>query len=427
MLPERTKLLLASAVDGDLSPRDRRELQELLSRSSDARLYLEQLQRDALVLRGMRRKTLPATFAAEVMRLASEAPKPFPATLGSVAQKYLPMWATFAAAAAVLMAICAGAYVLVAMSEKQRQERLAKNNTPVPTAPASPSGFTPGVITQSPPIPAPPSEPSASPREEIVAAPPAELPDPTEADDPKVLAVPFNPKLNFFTVDMPKLPPILAVRELDHLHKNLLLDSIKGQESVHLDLFGKDVNKAFDRLQTALRGQGRRVLVEALAQQRLQQKLKTSYVVFTESMTADEIAKLFSAVAAEDRKAGKEAQLEKVVVLPMSPNSQKTMAALLGLDAKNLISPKAGAAGVDIQKPITDDTASALARALADKDKNGSRVANGRNSEPLAIALSFNPVRPNPALSREVREFLAARKSLKSNALPVMIVVRGLD
>ena len=159
--------------------------------------------------------------------------------------------------------------------------------------------------------------------------------------------------------------------------------------------------------------------VEALAQLRLQQKVKTNYVFFTEVFSADEISKLFATLAREDKKAEarKDAQLEKLVVMPLSATSQRTLAQLLGADPKTFLPKAKPAAVLDPEKPLSDDTAAALAKALAEKDKNG----------PHVIALSYNPIRPNPVSSKEMREFLAARKERKRDAVPVMIVLRNME
>src|SRR4029079_826884 len=117
-----------------------------------------------------------------------------------------------------------------------------------------------------------------------------------------------------------KLPPILPVRDLDRLHAAWLKDSMNGQEALHLDLFSKDANKSFDLIQKVLAAQGKRTFVEALAQYRLRMKLKTNYVFYSETLTQDDVTKLLSALAVEEKKAEvrKDSQLEKLVVMPLA-------------------------------------------------------------------------------------------------------------
>src|SRR4029079_13262879 len=117
-----------------------------------------------------------------------------------------------------------------------------------------------------------------SPREDDIAvAPlPEELPEPKEPGNKDVLTAPYTRVVDIWKIEMPKLPPIMAVRELD---KAVLKNTLKGDDAVHLDLFCNDANKGFDRVLAALRGQGQRVLIEKLAQLRLAAKVKTDYVI----------------------------------------------------------------------------------------------------------------------------------------------------
>jgi hypothetical protein len=131
------------------------------------------------------------------------------------------------------------------------------------------------------------------------------------------------------------------------------------------------------------------------------------------------VEKLLEALAVEERK-NESPQLEKLVAVPMSAVDQKTLAALLGIDLKLLNLKSKPAERLDPQKPLSDSTADKLAKAL--EKQPGTKPSDG-----MMLALSYNPVRPKPELSKEVREFLAARKDRRPGTIAVMLVIRNID
>jgi len=423
MLSDRVKELICRAVDGDLSDRQRRALQKLLLESEEARGLFHRLRLDAQRLKNLPRKELPAHFSTEVVRSLGHEPTIRPSSVSEATQKYLPMWANLVAALAVLVAVSAGTYIVVTLDQQQKAAReSAERKPPAPAPDLSPKHSAPGpeVAHQNHKDETPGVETLPRPREEEVAsAPLPELPEAQEPDNKAALTVPFNRTLDLFKVEMPKLPPIMAVRELDKALKAELRKSLTGEDAVHLDLFCKDANKGVERVLQALRGQGRRVLVEALAHQRLQAKVKTNYVIFAETLTPADVEKLLEALAVEERK-NESPQLEKLVAVPMSAVDQKTLAALLGIDLKLLNLKSKPAERLDPQKPLSDSTADKLAKAL--EKQPGTKPSDG-----MMLALSYNPVRPKPELSKEVREFLAARKDRRPGTIAVMLVIRNID
>src|SRR5262245_41144683 len=342
MLSDRVKQLLCQAVDGDLDDRQRRALQKLLLESEEARALYHRLRLDGQRLRELPRKELPAHFATEVVRQLGRERVVTPASVAKTAQRYLPMWANLAAAVAVLLAVSLGTYIVVTLDQQQRAAREnaeKKVPEPNPDTPQRQSNPAPEIaindrktepnIVEPLPLPLPRDD------DAVAAAPMPELPETQEPENKAALTVPFNRTLDLFKVEIPKIPPILAVRELDKTLRGELRKSIAGEDAVHLDLFCKDANKGFERVLQTLKGQGKRVVVEALAQQRLKAGTKTNYVIFAETLTPDDVEKLFTALAAEERK-GETPQLEKLVAVTMSATDQKTLAALLGIDPKQL-------------------------------------------------------------------------------------------
>jgi hypothetical protein len=387
---------------------------------------------DARRLREMPRARLSEDFTGQVLAAIGSNAVSIPSQVAKTAQQYLPMWANLAAAAAVMLAVSVGTYLVVALNDQQHQtqkvaERPATNSSEKTLSQPNITQPQPDVTVQHTTKPEPEAiEKAPYPREEVVASVP--MSEPTESPEipsQSALTAPFSPRLNLFKAEMPKLPPILGVRELNQsMQRSVFRDVVQAEDACHIDLFCKDANRGFERVQMALRACGKRTIVEALAQQRLQAHLKTSFVFFTESMTPDEIARLFDLLAVEENKS-EARQMEKVVVTALSPSSQKTLATLLGIDPKQLNLKTKSTAAPDPQKPISDATADKVARALAEKEKAAGAPA--RNVDNLAIALSYNPVRPTPGLSKEVREFINQHKERRPGTVALMLVIRNLD
>jgi anti-sigma-K factor RskA len=418
MLTDRDYRLLTTAVDGELSPAEQQSFDVLLANSVDARDCYGRLQADAMSLRNLPKAQLPQHFGTEIVRKLSSREFAKPSQRNDRLARRLPIWANAAAALAVLFAVSLGTYLVMTLSDKG--PAVAKKNV-VPESPA----------TGSPPIPNPPSiasngndvakktEPESLPlpRDAVVEA---SNPPIVEPGSKGVLAANPRPGVDrLFVVELPKLAPILAVRDIDQNgSKQQLLEVLKKNEGVHLDLFCKDTNRAFDRLQAAFRGQ--KLLIDAVASERLQRKLKTHYVFYTEALNADEILGVLQTLAAEERRSEvkKENQFDKLVANPMSPNSLKTLSMLLGIDPKSLNRPKS-AAPIDPTKPLSDSTADSLTKSLKGSSTRGER---------LVLVLPYNPIRPNPLASKEVRQFLDhASVERRPGTVPMLLVLRSSD
>jgi hypothetical protein len=430
MISDRVKRLLAGAIDGDLNRRQRRAFEQALEQSPEALELYRGMQEDARRIRLMPRAKPPVDFASQVLQAIEPTIVTVPARIAQTAQHNLSLWANMAAAAAVLLAVSVGTYLVVILNNQQKlnpdvaERPVVASSTPSIVHPEN-ARPAPEVVRRSAQPDAETVESLPMPREEIVAAVPMqESTDPNEQAGAGVLTVPFSPSLNLFKVDMPKLPPILLLRDLDQsAQRSIMIESVKGEDACHIDLFCKDANKEFERVQAALRAQGKRTIVETLAQQRLQARMKTSFVFFAESMTADDIAKLFTALAIEERRIDAK-QLDKVVLTSFSPNNQKTLATLLGVDPKQLSLKSKAATPIDPQKPISDSTADKVAKAITEKDKSG---ASARAGDHVVIGLSYNPIRQAPALSKEVREFLNLHKERRPGTVALMLVIRNFD
>ena len=427
MLPDRVKRLLTAAVDGELDQVERRALQKVLQQSEDARRLHKQLKRDAGILRDLPRQGLPPHFSCNVLQAIGASVHVTPSIIGNSPKRFtMPLWANLAAAAAVMMAVCAGTYMVIVLNEQEKAAVAnGQNKKPDPELIAAPTpdvlappALAKGTTHDTPPVP---DEPPVKPVD-VAVGPKPEDPRVVEPGSSDVLFRPFIPRLDMFaTVSAADLPPVFSVRDLDDAKSQAFHDSLNRNDALHLDLFCRDTTRAFDRLQAMMKARGQKLSVDAVAQERFNRKLKTHYLFFTETMTADEVAKLFHALAIEDKKEG---AFEKLVVKPLSGDSQKTLSLLLGVDAK-LFQPRKPTSAIDPTKPLSDGTAKDLAAALNGRKTNPAAPGSAaKPTEHSVLVLSFNPIRPNPASSKEVKQFLEQRKDCKPNAVPVLIVLR---
>jgi anti-sigma factor RsiW len=144
MNPANVRELLTAAVDGELSPAERKTAQQLLRESEAARVFYAQLKADAGRLKGLPKVAAPADLSDNVMSVIQDRammPTPLPPSR-KPASKFnwsaVPIWVNFVTAAAVLIVISVGSYLYFSASDRyyREQERIAaaKNSASVADA-----------------------------------------------------------------------------------------------------------------------------------------------------------------------------------------------------------------------------------------------------------------------------------------------------
>jgi len=104
MLSDQLRQLLSAYVDGELSNRQRKALERLLRRSPEARALLEKLRDDARRVQALPRQRLGDEFTSRVLRAVRHCQAQ--ARQRELArQGAWPLYAAFAAAATVLLAV----------------------------------------------------------------------------------------------------------------------------------------------------------------------------------------------------------------------------------------------------------------------------------------------------------------------------------
>ncbi|HLW65500.1 MAG TPA: hypothetical protein VKS79_09295 [Gemmataceae bacterium] len=388
MLSERVQELLSAAVDGELTARQREAVDQLLGESAEARALYCEMKRDAERLQHMRRIRLSQDFPAVILKRVAEK-KPAPNRGLSPIARWMPVWANTVAAAAVILAICGATTLVVIWNEQQKKAGIAKENKNLPEKAPAPRLIEPPVAVK------PANNGADNARVEKLPFPPSEVvvetvtPSPIIPQEPKKpgLGSPGSPSVGPLTqIPPPKLSPIIAMKDLDlPAERQKLIDALRADPMIQIDLFCKDSAKASEKLQKAFGGQ--KVLVDAVAQECQRLKVaKVQYLFYVEHLTPDEIDRVLQAVAAEDRKSEK--QLDKLVLHSLVPSQLKP---LLGVEPKWLQTKSLPA------KPFEN-----LVLVL---------VSNGK-------------VTSNPATSKDIKHFVETRREKRPGSVPVLISVR---
>jgi hypothetical protein len=415
MLPDRTSQLLTAYVDGELSARQHRAVSRVLRRSEAARRFVEQLQSDAARLKALPRRPAP-DLAESVLQSMAERPLPPVVVLPARARtRPTPAWVRVAVAAAVLLVGGGVAYLALAPRAENGgpsaglAERRPTVEKRLPDKPGSAL-----VRRENPPDPVEPvAPPVKEPERELVV----DLPD------PKFEIFPEEPAS--------KAAMVVSLRELDlELPKRQLLSELGRDRAYRIELGSPDGPAAVERLQAALKAQGVRLLIDQAALDRLARRLRTNYVLYAENVTPEEVERVLRQVSREDKTDPKkkgDGLLERAVLSRLKPADHAELAKLLGEDLSRQEPRPTGPLGVDVRKPLSEQTAEQVKRALegqgTPRPEPGKPVAKG--PERLAILLPYNPVRPRPASSKEVKVFLDGRQDVRPGTVQVLLVLRG--
>jgi hypothetical protein len=446
MLLDRERRLLTAYVDGELSSRQRRYVVRLLHRSAEARQLLQQLKADARALRQLPRPSLPIDFTEPVLRTIAErnlsAGQCRIVKAASVTVWIGPL-VSWAAAAAVLLALGVASYFYFAASlEQPAQTEIAQQQSgPPPLTPQS-QELGPPIIkedetqTASRERPAPKNDPSAPAEPPKVVqhrrnqpkSSPAEKPSPPKEET--VLAE----RSEMFSLErVPDLLPVV-VKVSDLVHppsRKKLIDELRKDDAFHLELPCLNGSKAFDRVQNAARTLHIGLLIDKQAQERIKLRWRANYGLYIENITPEELTQFVQQIGMEDRKsaAGKknaETQIDYLVLTRLTAGQRKELATLLGMDPPTA-SKTTEPLGADPHHPLSDTTARQVGRALAGQGgalRPESGKPEGQPPQPIALVLTYNPIRPSPG-SEEIKQFLEGRRPIRTGALRVLLVLRS--
>jgi hypothetical protein len=133
-------------------------------------------------------------------------------------------------------------------------------------------------------------------------------------------------------------------------------------------------------------------------------------------MTPAEVTQFLTAIGAEEKR-WPTAVFDTLVVAPFLSKDLTQLTNLLGLPS--LTKEKA-----DTRKPLPEGTANQVAATLTRMGGSGS-AAPAPKTDKVAVLVAYSPANPNPAQSKEIRQFLARRGDRKADAKPLMLVLRS--
>ena len=404
MVSEQVCQLLTAYVDGELNPRQQEKVLGLVKQSPEAQALLRQLQDNAASLKSLPSRKPARDLSGQVLRSIAER-RLQPASPFRVLGPNIAVWASMAAAAAILFAVAVGSYWYFATAEqggsslpavvkkgadaKAEQQRVAK-----PPDETKPEQLPPPVeIAHNPPTKPPERDPSLSPK---------------NPSDP-ITTPPQDPKGDQIDKITLRLPETFVLRQLDEpeaaakLKKELAKDS-----GYRLELFCLDSAKALARLQASFQLLGVQLVQDAEVPPRLSARRKPHLLLFAEDLMPGEVFKLLQQLGVQDKQAEAkrtgDGQFGKLVVSRLGDLDQKELGKQLGVDPKQLQPVGSGGAG-----------------------QGSAKVTPGPAAPRRALVIVYASERPRTAATKEMKLFLDSRKPPRPDSVQLMLVLRNAN
>jgi negative regulator of sigma E activity len=455
MLSAEQRELITAALDGELSETEVRALRQLLSTSPEARDLIDKLKADRERVRSLPLPQVnpPAELCAKIMaRIADTTPAPRPkstqptkqtkpAKAPSVhpaqpapARRRLPSWVPVALAASVLLCVAAGSFAF--FTSKTPGNGLAKNpwshvlpapqemptSVPSPTQPAPqarPQHDAHAVahvdISPVPVLPLP---------KEVRPTPIAIAPEPRSAKH-DFLASGLLPPIPPFDLIQVRVPFLRTIAELEREDIRLeLSEELARDLAYRLDLFVRDTARGVEVFQNAAKAHGLTVFADAATLDKLKKRQVHAVVIYSECLTAEELAVLFSKVAAEDVKFSPRV-CDSLHATPTNRSDENELKQILGIDVGLYKRPTgSGGAGQGDKtgdKPVSSGTIDSVTKTLTTPSK----------VEKPVVLMTWQTTHPSigrtvPAMSAELKQFREKRGERKPNVVPVIIVIRSV-
>lgn len=450
MLSPRELELLTGHVDGELTPRQGRQVTRLLRRNAEARELLERLERDSRELNLAVPVPAPVDFSATVLDAIAARklrPRKLPRPVSPAPPRVVPLWAGYAAAAAVLFLLGVGSFLAHAPREQPgpgpaRGGLVKHRPDETPVLPA-PKEEQPAVVKKGPEAPAVTPGLFDLPQVKIVGLDEPDGPD--EPDEPEGKKPPTPPRTE--KGERPA-PPVLASghREaLNHLERvefalpriHVLHGLELGQEpgkalreqlalgnAYRIEIPARDAARGFERIRATLTAVRATLTIPAETQARLKRPVgRTDLALFLENIAPEDLADALARAGTADRELAKKKGLSelyfegRMIVRELFGRSdRRELKALLGLDPLEVRPSSVRRIEVDIRKPLPDP----LADALEGKGVPRPGVARGP-SVGLALALPLSRTRPP-----ELKKFLESRPPARPGTLQVLLVLRNV-
>jgi hypothetical protein len=437
MLTDDQLQLITAAIDGELTTAEGRRFRQLLETSPEAREMYARLGADRERLRNLPRVAPPADLTHRVMRkIAALAPAPVVAPKAEPAKqpaeplpraRRLPVWVPAAVAASVLVGVAASSFWLF----RNNANNTAKPNTPTNIVPSDAElARTLPSDTETPAAPLPRIQPDngAFVHKDVPPAPAPHEP----------IRTPVAPEPRFVQPDLVAFPPITTpkfdqveirvpllrfVADFDRPEtRQELAEELTHDPAFRLDLFARDPARAVEVFQVAAKAAGVTVHADATTLDRLKKRQVTSVMIYTEALTAAQVAEVFGHLATADAKISPRV-FDSLHAIPLSRNEPglvETLGRDPGLFKRSDLErrlPKP-----DPSKPISEGTA----QHIVDRVGSGGTGTTPLPSDRHAVLVTWSPTaaRTMPSTSAELKQFFAKRGDRKPGVVPVVIVIR---
>ena len=454
-------LLITAAVDGELSPAETTSFRHLLDLSPPARALYIRLKDDSVRLRNLARETPPANLQKKVMsKIAALTPPPNklpvaiprlpvhlpaagshpvqPATTPvgrentSRLERKSRRWIPVAIAASLLLAVSGSSfwYFSRGSANAGTMARNPKRPPPATQNGAKDPEWAKWLPFENGPRPVAPTPIPSHLHETIIAENDSFVPerqpvDPTAtATAPLPRLAPNNSLMGATVVPDIPLPDLLSVRvpflkplaefDRDDIRKQLS-DELGRDPAFRIDLFTRHLSRGVESFRNAAKAAGITVYVDPSSLERVNKSQVSSVVVYIESLTPVEIAELFVKLNAEDAKISPRV-FDIVHAVPVVRADQDSLRSILGIEPGLFKRPAQEKSGSDPNKPINAGTVDQIVKS----------ISAGKPIEKNAMLMTWLPTvaRTAPNTSGELQKFLSKRGDRKSNAVPVVIVIR---
>lgn len=451
--------LITAAVDGELSATEQRAFRALLASSAEARELFGRLKADSLRVAALPRVAPPVDLQARIMaRIAATTPAPasrpktqeppaaapateparklVPAHAYSPAPRRTGRWVPAALAASVLLCITAASFAFFRGAGPKNQISKGAWANVLPYSPENTSAVP------SPTGPTPDRErpdPASVARADVSPVPP--VPNPREAPAPEVATAPAPRTVNPDFIGSPfrlTLPPFERVeiripflRPAADLGREDIAQELTDElrrDPTRLDLFVRDTARGVEVFQNTAKAAGLAVHVDAATLDKLKKKQAHSVVIYTESLSAAELAALFAKLSAEDSKYSPRV-CDSLHANAVVRSDELELKAILGLDVGLYKRPSAGVGQGGDRVPPGKSVNAGTIDQVVQSVSGVSPSASAKGPDKHAVLLTWqtahpNLARTNPASSAELKQYLQKRGARPANAVPALIVIR---
>ncbi|MBA4187505.1 MAG: hypothetical protein C0467_05745 [Planctomycetaceae bacterium] len=453
MITDDLLQLITAAVDGELTPLESRRLGRLLNASPEARAIHSKLLADSNKLHALPRLAPPVDLQSRVMariasmtpvpsRLAKVTPPPRTQPLAEPARSTVAFgkksrsWVPVAVAASLLIGVTASSFLF--FNQQQPRSSFARNPNRPPPSTHKGAGdpdwakWLPVDTGPRPSVPVPrehPALPDATyarldfplphtPQDTVAIAP---VPRVVRPD--LVGARPL-PETRFEMVELkiPFLKPLAAFEAEDT--RQLFVDELARDPAFRIDLFTRNPQRAVELFREASKATGVNLLADANTMTQLQKRTVNATVIYTESLTPQELAALMAKLNTEDAKVSPHVY-DMLHATAVSEHDARDLKSVLGFDPGLFKRPAMEKSNEKIDR--IPDPSKPLSSGTADQIVKSVLTGHTKPGEKTAVLLTWNvvPGRPLPQInSPELKQFVAKRGERKANAVPVIIVIR---